>query len=127
MYRRMLVNPAVRSCTRRLFSSKSSDPLLKTFLLEYEFVDGMLERIPATRPQHLDYMEPFVEKGNVLAIGTLVPKVDRGIVIIRASSLEDAEDIARSDPYVKDGLVMNWKVTEWMVIAGNKLFGLQNF
>ena len=30
-----------------------------------------------------------------------------------------AEDFARSDPYVTNGLVARWHVREWSTVAGN--------
>eukprot|EP01040_Poterioochromonas_malhamensis_P013004 gene13004-14260_t len=95
---------------------------LKTFMLEYQYVENMLEKRGPIRPKHLDYAKTYVDKKLLVAGGALVPKVDRGIIVFRTSDQKLVEDFARGDPYVTGGLVTSWKVTEWMVVIGDELF-----
>ena len=37
---------------------------------------------------------------------------------LRAQDKSTAENFAKNDPYVKEGLVKNWKVRPWTVVVG---------
>lgn len=91
-------------------------------MLEYQYVENMLEKRGPIRPKHLDYAKPYVDNKLLVAGGALVPKVDRGIIVFRTSNQKLVEDFARGDPYVTGGLVTSWKVTEWMIVIGDELF-----
>jgi uncharacterized protein YciI len=38
--------------------------------------------------------------------------------MFRGDSPTAAEDFAKSDPYVLNGLVKNWRVREWVTVVG---------
>jgi len=44
--------------------------------------------------------------------------VDGAILLFRGDSPEVAENFAKSDPYVLNGLVKRWYVREWTTVAG---------
>ncbi|MEZ5286730.1 MAG: hypothetical protein R2712_18360 [Vicinamibacterales bacterium] len=44
---------------------------------------------------------------------------DTAILLFRADSAQVVEDFARTDPYVLNGLVTNWRVREWVTVAGD--------
>ena len=45
------------------------------------------------------------------------------LLIFQGESPAAAEAFARQDPYVKNGLITNWKVRPWTVVVGNELRG----
>eukprot|EP00730_Choanoeca_flexa_P012613 TRINITY_DN4447_c0_g1_i1.p1 TRINITY_DN4447_c0_g1~~TRINITY_DN4447_c0_g1_i1.p1 ORF type:complete len:132 (+),score=8.97 TRINITY_DN4447_c0_g1_i1:137-532(+) len=86
-------------------------------LLRYEYVDNMLERRQPHRDAHLQYAQEQVAKGHMLLGGALADPVDTGIIV--CSSVETATAFAESDPYVHSGLVKDYSVREWLVVAGS--------
>ena len=118
-FRQLLLKKKYFPCTN--FSTKAGNDV-KFFLLEYEYVDGMLDKRGPVRPRHFDYIRSFVEQGTLIAGGALVPKVDRGVIVLRTTTFEKVKEFAEGDPYVKEGLVRRWKASEWMVVAGSDLF-----
>eukprot|EP00624_Nannochloropsis_granulata_P006163 evm.model.NODE_44751_length_17074_cov_68.067116.2 len=51
--------------------------------------------------------------------GALADPVDMGILVFTEKAV--AEAFAAEDAYVKAGLVREWKVRPWTVVAGSKL------
>jgi uncharacterized protein YciI len=111
-------------CIGRLSSSSTTAAVdsdkseLKTFLIEYEYVENMLERRTPVRPVHFEYIKPFIQAKKLVAGGALVPAVERGVIVFRGQDIEEARAFAASDPYVTSGLATTWKVTEWLIVAG---------
>jgi uncharacterized protein YciI len=46
--------------------------------------------------------------------------VDGAVLLFRGDSPAVAEDFARVDPYVTNGLVRKWRVREWTTVAGRE-------
>ncbi len=67
----------------------------------------------ATRPAHLEYLQPLIEQGRLLLAGPR-PRVDASdpgdagfhgsLIIAEFASLEDARAWAAADPYAKAGV-----------------------
>jgi len=51
--------------------------------------------------------------------GALADPVDMGILVFTDKAV--AEAFAAKDAYMKAGLVTEWKVRQWTVVAGSKL------
>jgi uncharacterized protein YciI len=94
-------------------------PLLscRYHLLQYRYVDNMLERRGPVRPLHLKYATPFAENGKLVLGGAFPPEVKDGHLVFKASR-QEVEEFARNDPYVTNKLVEDWKVREWTVVLG---------
>lgn len=105
---------------RHLFSSTVAPTgnALKAFLLEYMYVDNMLEKRAPHRAAHLDYANEFVEKNILIAGGAVQPAIDRGVLVFKAENADVVEQFAKNDPYVIKGLVKNYTVKEWAVVVG---------
>ena len=71
--------------------------------------DGALDRRLATRPRHLERIEPFVESGNALVGGAILDDDGRmiGSVLVMEFETRDAlDEWVRNDPYTTEGV---WK------------------
>ena len=90
------------------------------YLLLYDYVPDYLERRAALREQHLVVAWQAVERGELLLGGALTDPVDSGILLFRGDSPAVAEDFARADPYVKNGLVTRWRVRGWTTVVGEQ-------
>ncbi|WP_126173733.1 YciI-like protein [Altericroceibacterium xinjiangense] len=90
---------------------------MKHFLLIYTLAPDYLERRAALRKEHLDLTREAADKGELLLGGALNPP-DEALLLFAGQGPEAAEAFARADPYVTQGLVTEWRVREWVTVAG---------
>ncbi len=69
------------------------------------------EKSRAVRPRHLAFLEEQDARGKIFARGPFTDG-SGGLVIYNASSLEEAQEIAASDPYVTEG-ARRLELQEW--------------
>jgi uncharacterized protein YciI len=50
--------------------------------------------------------------------GAFAKSADGAVFLFRGDSPQAAEDFAKSDPYVLNGLVTRWWVREWTTVVG---------
>jgi uncharacterized protein YciI len=91
---------------------------MKHFVLSYEFVDDYLTRRPAFRAEHLARAWAAQERGELFLAGALANPADAALLVFSGETPEAAEAFAREDPYVRNGLVKQWKVREWTTVVG---------
>jgi uncharacterized protein YciI len=92
---------------------------MKHFLLIYDYVPDYLERRAPLRPAHLQHARASVARDE-LQLGGAVPHDDPpfGLLLFKAETAAVAEDFARADPYVTQGVVGSWRVREWITVVG---------
>ena len=90
---------------------------MKHYLLFYDVADDYLERRPAFRDEHLKLAWSSVEQGALLLGGALAD-ADEAVLLFKGENSSVAEDFARADPYVREGLVSRWHVREWTTVVG---------
>ncbi|KIZ40418.1 MULTISPECIES: YciI-like protein [Rhodopseudomonas] len=93
---------------------------MRHFLLLYEYGSDFEVRRAEVREQHLSRAWAASARGELMLAGALAPPVDTGVLLFRADDAATAEDFARSDPYVTNGLVKAWRVREWMTAVGDE-------
>ncbi len=89
------------------------------YLLIYELAPDYLERRGTYRDEHLDLAWKAHERGELVLGGAVQEPVDTAILLFQGDSPEAAERFAKEDPYVKNGLVLKWKVRPWMTVVGD--------
>lgn len=89
------------------------------YLLFYDVVDDYAERRGQFREAHLEKAWAAHESGQLLLGGALDHPVDGAVLLFSADSPRVAEEFARVDPYVVNGLVTSWRVREWVTVAGD--------
>ena len=88
------------------------------YLLFYDVVaDYVTKRVPF-RADHLEYARRAVERGELVLGGALANPVDGAVLLFRGASPAIAEAFAAADPYVRNGLVLQWRVREWTTVVG---------
>ena len=92
---------------------------MKHFLLFYEAGPDYLERRPDFRGEHLARAWEAVERGDILVAGALADPVDGAVLMFQGEDKSVAENFARADPYVTNGLVARWHVREWTTVVGD--------
>jgi uncharacterized protein YciI len=88
------------------------------YLLFYEVSDDYLARRADFRSRHLAMAWSASDNGELVLAGALANPVDGAILLFKGDSPAVAEDFAKSDPYVLNGLVKRWYVREWNTVAG---------
>ena len=68
-----------------------------------------MEQIMAVYPRHKVVVDAFKARGVVIGIG---PFADRGNMAIFRTR-EAAEDFARQDPFILEGLVKSFVIRDW--------------
>jgi uncharacterized protein YciI len=89
------------------------------YALFYQVVDDFIARRAAFRDEHLRLAREARAGGELVLAGALADPPG-ALIIFQADSSASAEAFARQDPYVKNGLVTNWKVRNWTVVVGNE-------
>jgi uncharacterized protein YciI len=89
------------------------------YLLMYELADNYLDRRGEFRGVHLNLAWAASQRGELILGGALADPVDRAILLFKGESARVAEDFAKVDPYVLNGLIKSWSVRHWMTVAGD--------
>ena len=84
---------------------------VKHWLLLYEIASDYLDRRGEFRSEHLSLAWEASERGELLMGGAVGQPPESAMLIFLA------ENFAKSDPYVSNGLV-TWRVVEWVTVAG---------
>jgi uncharacterized protein YciI len=88
------------------------------YLLFYEAAADYEEGRKPFRAAHLAHARAAVERGDVVLGGALANPIDGAVILFRGQSSAAAEQFARTDPYVVNGVVRRWYVREWTTVVG---------
>jgi uncharacterized protein YciI len=88
------------------------------YILFYKTVDNYIEKRTPFRDEHLGLARQAFENGSLVMGGALADPPDGAILLFKGDHPSVAENFANNDPYVKNGLITNWRVREWMVVIG---------
>jgi uncharacterized protein YciI len=90
------------------------------YALEYTVVDDFVNRRTPYRPAHLQLIRDAHARGEMPLAGALGDPPDGALLILRGETAQIAEDFARNDPYVTNGLITSWRVRRWNVVVGRE-------
>jgi uncharacterized protein YciI len=88
------------------------------FALLYDVVDDFVARRLPFRAEHLRLAGEAHNRGDIVLAGALAEPADTALIIFHCADKSIAEDFARRDPYVVNGLVKKWTVRPWTVAVG---------
>jgi len=99
---------------------------MKHYLLFYELGEDHSTRRIQYRSAHLAKAWAASERGEMVLGGALANpaqgetsgKPEGAVLFFQGESPAVAEEFARTDPYVLNGLVKRWYVREWVTVAG---------
>jgi uncharacterized protein YciI len=86
------------------------------YILFYKTVDNYVERRAPYREEHLKYATAAHQRGELLMAGALAEPVDSAVLVFKGDGAKVAQDFAKEDPYVKNGLITEWQVRPWTVV-----------
>jgi uncharacterized protein len=87
-------------------------PISKKYVLLYQSADDLQSKAPAQFPAHLARVKEFHRRGTLLMVGTFGNPQEEGSMAI-FTTREAAEEFAKGDPFVVNGVVRSWKVLDW--------------
>jgi len=80
------------------------------------------EALGSVLPEHLEFMIGLEKRGVLFASGPLTSAPGQplgdGLTVLRASSVDEARDIAAADPFVTKG-IRTFDLREWTVMEGS--------
>jgi uncharacterized protein len=82
------------------------------YVLFYESGDDLPNKAPLHFGAHITRGQEFHERGSLIAYGPFGSPQEEGSMAI-FTSREAAEEFAREDPFVVNGVVRNWTIREW--------------
>ena len=86
--------------------------------LQYDLGDDYLERRPEFREEHLGLARAAHERGELALAGAFTDPADGAFLVWSTEDRSVVEAFAEADPYVRNGLVREWRVREWNVVVG---------
>lgn len=90
------------------------------YILFYKTVENYVEKRMPYRAEHLKLAKEAFDEGTIVMAGALADPADGAVLIFKGDDPGSAEQFARNDPYVKNGLVTEWVVRPWTVVVGDK-------
>jgi len=90
----------------------------KHWLLFYEGDDDYIEKRQPYRGDHLAYATEAVARGELLHGGAVGDPPTGSVLSFLGDTAAVAENFAANDPYVRNGVVKNWRVERWIVVIG---------
>ena len=90
------------------------------FILFYKTIDNYIERRVPYRNEHLDYAQKAYNNGSLIMAGALTDPVDCAILVFKGEGPEIAEEFAKNDPYVINGLIPEWHIRRWTIVIGDE-------
>jgi uncharacterized protein len=90
------------------------------YLLFYDVAADFIEKRAQYREEHLALAWQAHEGGELLLAGALDEPIDTAVLLFQDASPAVAERFAAADPYVRNGLVKNWRVRQWNTVVGER-------
>ncbi len=88
------------------------------YILFYTTVEDYLERRGQYREEHLALAKKSFDEGKLIIAGAFAEPADGAALVFKGDSPAVAEDFAKNDPYVINGLIKQWHVRKWTVVIG---------
>lgn len=90
------------------------------FALFYDMADDFMMRRATFREEHLRLARESYARGELVLGGAMADAPASALLVFNSHDAAIAEDFARHDPYVKNGVAKRWKVRPWTVVVGNE-------
>ena len=88
------------------------------FILFYELVKDHVTRRTPYREEHMRLLNEVHKHGELVMAGAFSEPVDGAALVFRTDDATVPTRFAEHDPYVRNGLVIHWKVRGWNVVVG---------
>jgi uncharacterized protein YciI len=85
-------------------------------VLFYETAEDLLPKAQLHYPAHRARLDVFHGQGTLLLVGTFADPREGAMAVFTTRAA--AEEFAREDPFVLNGVVSRWYIREWNEIYG---------
>ena len=93
---------------------------MKTYAILLTFVPNALELRKPYREAHLKHFYELRDAGKVVMSGPWADQYDGALVVFRAESRAEVENIIQDDPYYKANLWPEVSIREWDVVISSQ-------
>ena len=90
------------------------------YVLFYKTEDNYIERRAPYRMEHLSLAQQAFENGTLVMAGAYADPPDDALLVFKGDDPSVAENFAKNDPYVKNGIIKEWHVRNWTVVIGGE-------
>ncbi len=91
---------------------------MKHFVLFYDYPADFRERRAPHRAAHVVHANASAAGDALQLGGAFGDDPPLGMLLFKGEGPAVAEDFARADPYVVNGIVSSWRVREWVTVVG---------
>ncbi|HWA00873.1 MAG TPA: YciI-like protein [Caulobacterales bacterium] len=91
---------------------------MKHFVVFYDYVADFREKRAPHRAMHLAHANASAARDELQLGGAFADDPPMGMLLFKAEAASVAETFARTDPYVLQGVVISWRVREWVSVVG---------
>ena len=88
------------------------------YILLYDVVENYIERRAPYREEHLKLVNAAYQRGELTMAGAFAEPVDGAALVFKANDPSVPKRFAQEDPYIKNGVVKDWRVRVWNVVIG---------
>jgi len=88
------------------------------YILFYKYVPNYLEKREPFRAEHLRLLKAAHDRGELVMAGALNDPPDGAAIIFKGDDPSIAREVAVNDPYVQNGVVLEWDIRPWKVAVG---------
>lgn len=88
------------------------------YLMFYDYSSDYLERRGDFREEHLRLAWESQARGELVLGGAFAEPADGAVLLFRIDDPETAARFAAADPYVKNGLVTDYRIRPWTTVVG---------
>jgi len=88
------------------------------YILFYDVIDDYLENRKPYRKEHIELARKALARGELVLAGDFADPADGAVLIFSGNHPGAAEEFAKNDNYVQNGLIKSWKVRKWNTVVG---------
>jgi uncharacterized protein len=89
---------------------------MQYYLLIYHVVEDYVTRRVPFREEHLRLAREAHSRGQLILGGALADPVDKALLVFYCEDHGTVDAFVRADPYVQNGLVLQWEIRPWTVV-----------
>jgi len=93
----------------------------KLYVLQYDYVENVLEKRAPYREAHLAAFGKQVQNGNLILGGVINYPPTGALIIFRNLTVDDIEQFVQQDPYVINGIVTKYTIQPYIATTGDAL------
>lgn len=86
--------------------------------LTYSVTHDYLERRGEFRDGHLALARAAYDRGELVLAGAYTDPADAALLVWCCDDRATVESFVEQDPYVRSGLVTEWRIRDWNVVVG---------